>query len=242
VSANAYGIGVPEGTAEAITWLEDALAGHWTGSSYATILGGSSPGQHGTTIVPPGYDPNIDIIQAAIYGAVSCTDPKLLATAAQLIAQWADADSPEVYPVNLTDAQLGLGPLLGRYPGDIYDGGSDSLGRHPWGLCTANVAQLYYEVATEVRASGVVPVDALSEPFFAQVGITSDSSPELAVLALQAAGDAMLQAVVHHSDHLELSEQFDGTSGYEKSVRDLTWSYAAFLSAVRARTGQAVEG
>ena len=45
----------------------------------------------------------------------------------------------------------------------------------------------------------------------------------------------MLRAVVAHSDHLELSEQLDGVTGYERSVRDLTWSYAAFLSAVRAR-------
>ena len=52
----------------------------------------------------------------------------------------------------------------------------------------------------------------------------------------------MLRAVVYHSDHLELSEQFDGVSGYERSVRDLTWSYAAFLSAARARTGLPVQG
>ena len=58
--------------------------------------------------------------------------------------------------------------------------------------------------------------------------------------ALTGAGDAMLRAVVFHSDHLELSEQFDGTTGYEKSVRNLTWSYAAFLSAVRARAGDIV--
>jgi glucoamylase len=45
----------------------------------------------------------------------------------------------------------------------------------------------------------------------------------------------MLQAIVYHSDHLELSEQFDATTGYEKSVSNLSWSYAAFLSAVRAR-------
>ncbi len=30
-------------------------------------------------------------------------------------------------------------------------------------------------------------------------------------------------------------EQFDATTGYEKSVSNLSWSYAAFLSAVRAR-------
>ena len=49
----------------------------------------------------------------------------------------------------------------------------------------------------------------------------------------------MLQAIVYHSDHLELSEQFDASTGYEKSVRNLTWSYAAFLSAMRARAAVA---
>ena len=46
----------------------------------------------------------------------------------------------------------------------------------------------------------------------------------------------MLQAVIFHSDNLELSEQFDATTGYEKSVSNLSWSYASFLSAIRART------
>jgi GH15 family glucan-1,4-alpha-glucosidase len=41
---------------------------------------------------------------------------------------------------------------------------------------------------------------------------------------------------VFHSDHFELSEQFDATTGFEKSVSNLSWSYAAFLSAVRARS------
>ena len=45
----------------------------------------------------------------------------------------------------------------------------------------------------------------------------------------------MLQAIVFHSDHFHLSEQFDKVTGFEKSVQDLTWSYAAYLSAVRAR-------
>ncbi|HJY66405.1 MAG TPA: hypothetical protein VJ254_06730, partial [Streptosporangiaceae bacterium] len=50
-----------------------------------------------------------------------------------------------------------------------------------------------------------------------------------------AAGDQMLQTVIFHSDNLELSEQFDATTGYEKSVSNLSWSYASFLSAVRVR-------
>lgn len=45
----------------------------------------------------------------------------------------------------------------------------------------------------------------------------------------------MMQALLYHSDHFELSEQFDAWTGYEKSVSDLSWSYAAFLSALRAK-------
>jgi glucoamylase len=90
--------------------------------------------------------------------------------------------------------------------------------------------------------AGSAPIDDFSQEFFSQVGITKDTPLAQAAKSLQEAGDAMLEAVLYHSDHLELSEQFDGVSGYEKSVKNLTWSYAAFLSAVRAKTGQNVEG
>jgi len=242
VAANTLGIPVPDGVPGAIAWLERALEVHWNGSCYATMIGGSTPGDPFQPAVPDGYDPNIDIIQASIYGAVSCTDTKLLATAATLVGQWADASSPEVFPINLADAEIGLGPMLGRYPGDLYSGGSDELGDHPWALCTANCAQLYFELASEIETSGKVPLDELSEPFFTRFGVTAATGAGTAAESLRAAGEAMLRAVVFHSDHLELSEQYDGTDGYEKSVRDLTWSYAAFLSAVRALTGQPVEG
>jgi glucoamylase len=165
------------------------------------------------------------------------TDPKILATAAQLRAQWADSSSAYFYPINGTDAAAGRGPLLGRYPGDVYDGDTDALvGDHPWALTTANFAELYYRLATKITASGTVPADSLSATFLSQVGITPATTAADAATALRAAGDAMLQAVVYHSDHFELSEQFDAVTGYEKSVSNLSWSYAAFLSAIRART------
>jgi glucoamylase len=87
-----------------------------------------------------------------------------------------------------------------------------------------------------------VPLDRFSTTFFSQIGVTSATSVPDVVSKLRDAGDAMLAAVIYHSDHLELSEQFDGVTGYEKSVRNLTWSYAAFLSAVRARWSQNVQG
>jgi glucoamylase len=229
VAANAVGIAVPSWLPAALTWLASALDGHWNGEYYQSVL--PVP----TDYRAP-YDPNIDIAQAAIYGAESVTDPRLLATAAQLRAQWADPSSQYIYPINTADAARGLGPMLGRYPGDVYDGDTDALvGDHPWALSTANFAELYYRLAAKITSSRTVPADSLAAPFLAQVGLTASSAPLDAATALRVAGDAMLQAILSHSDHLELSEQFDATTGFEKSVSNLSWSYAAFLSAVRAR-------
>ena len=84
-----------------------------------------------------------------------------------------------------------------------------------------------------------MPVNNLTQDFFGQVGITPATPATGAAALLHSAGDRMLAALVFHSDHLELSEQFDKDNGFEKSVKNLTWSYAAFLSAVRAATGAA---
>lgn len=228
-----FGIVPPAGVDAAVTWLTAALAQHWNGSIYVSMIP-----------APAGYDTNIDIVCAAVYGAIPYTDTRLLASAATIRWQFADPASPDHYPINIADAAQGMGPLLGRYPGDIYDGdmNNETPGDHPWALCTANFAQLYYGLANLIASGTAVPFDAFSAPFFAQIGVTAATAAADAVSALNAAGDAMIRAIIYHSDHLELSEQFDGVSGYEKSVRNLTWSYGAFLSAVRTRTGQSVRG
>ncbi len=228
IAANTIGIAVPGWLPAAVSWLTSALDEHWNGECYQSVLP-----------VPAGYrapyDPNIDIVQAAIYGAESVTDTRLLATAATLRAQWADSGSAYFYPINGDDAQRGIGPLLGRYPGDVYDGDNGArAGDHPWALCTANFAELYYRLAGKIISSGTVPADSLSAPFLAQAGISPGATPAAAAAALRAAADQMLRAIVFHSDHFELSEQFDAVTGFEKSVSNLSWSYAAFLSAVRA--------
>ncbi len=87
-----------------------------------------------------------------------------------------------------------------------------------------------------------MPFDNFSADFFGLIGVAANTPWNEAVTSLQSAGDAMLYAIIFHSDHLELNEQFDGTTGYEKSARDLTWSYASFLSAAWVKTGQGVLG
>jgi glucoamylase len=229
ISGNTLGLPVPAGIDAAREWLRQALQSHWDGDHYVSVLDADHPRDS--------YDPNIDIVMACVYGAVESSDSRLLATAAQLRRQWTDPASPFVYAINSVDASNGRGgPLLGRYPGDVYDGDADDSGTdHPWALCTANFAELYYDLASTITRTGATPIDALSADFFAQVGVGQQTDPGEAVQRLRGAGDDMLQAIVYHSDHLELSEQFDGATGFEKSVRNLTWSYAAFLSAMRAR-------
>ena len=238
IQANTLGIPVPQGIDGAISWLQNVgLPGHWNGTTYISMLPAGNP-------IPAGYDTNIDIVCACIYGGVPCTDTKLLASAAILRYQFANSNSPDVYPINLSDNNQGLGPLMGRYPSDIYDGDTDdhSTGDHPWALCTCNLAQLYYKLANEITQSQSVPYDQFSASFFVQLGVTKTTPPAQAAIALQDAADDMIGAVLYHSDHLELSEQFDGVTGFEKSVKNLTWSYAAFLSAVHEKTGQSVQG
>lgn len=241
--ANALGLAAPDGLDEAVDGLEQALAAHWDEQQqlYRSVPNGTLPGNSVTDLSR--YDPNADVVSAAVYGAVSCTDPKLLATAARVREQYVSGEY--AYPINGADEALGIGPLIGRYPGDVYDGdvGKDrAAGQrgHPWALCTANLAELCYRVAHEFRTGNGVGWDELTGPFFAPLDLDQATVDDHAAAGrvadtLRDAGDRMLRAIVYHSDHYELSEQFDAWTGYEKSVTNLTWSYAAFLSAVRAR-------
>jgi glucoamylase len=102
-------------------------------------------------------------------------------------------------------------------------------------LCTSAFAELYYRVASALEAVEAVPTDPLTTTFMDQIE-GSKASPTDAAQTLRDAGDAMLRGLIFHSDNLELSEQFDRDTGFQRSISNLTWSYASFLSAVRARS------
>ncbi len=229
-----FDIPVPPTAQSATTWLSQQLLSHWSDSSefYVSVL---DPIRLAGDPSAP-YDPAIDPIMASLYGdGIAFSDPKLLATASQVRAQWATGGVAP-YPINAVDASNGRGPMVGRYLGDEYDGLSlTSDTGHPWAVCTCSFAQLYYELAGAINNGMPVPSDPLAATFFRQIGVTaSDPAPQV-VAALRNAGDSMLNAVIYHSNKFELSEQFDQASGYEKSVSNLTWSYAAFLLAIAAR-------
>lgn len=236
---NDCGITVPPGLAAAAAWLRDSLNEHWDGTHYTSLVpvsvsGALAESESGSQP----YDPNIGVVMASVYGGVPFTDTKLLATAGRLIRQWADVASATFFPVNPEDGRFGVGPMLGRYPGDSYDGDISEPGTigHPWPACTCNFAELCYGLAHAICQAGEVPFDSWSADFFAGAAVAGDAGWRDAALALEHRGDMMLRAVVRHSDNLELGEQVDAITGYGKSIRNLTVSYAAFSSAVRRRS------
>ena len=94
----------------------------------------------------------------------------------------------------------------------------------------------------EISNAQKVTITETMKPFFVQIGFKESgtiekSSAEYNGLqnALLIAGDKLMRAIVYHSDHLELSEQFDRTHGTCMSVRSLTWSYSSFIASSRIR-------
>jgi glucoamylase len=70
------------------------------------------------------------------------------------------------------------------------------------------LAITHHYVLEEVQAVRADPERRVSAGFFTQVGVDASTTPAAAAAALQAAGDQMLQAVIFHSDKLELSESY----------------------------------
>ena len=246
LKANTAGIPVPPGVEDAITWLTGALSRHWS-AELGCYLSFEPPWKPDPDHNHDPYDPNSDIVLAALYGTIPAEDErhpflegKLLASASAIRATWTDAESTK-YPINTAGANPGFGPLLGRYPSDYYDGDTNDpqTPGHPWSLCTSAFAELYYRVADDVAETSTVPSDSLATEFLKQAQTSSTDTADSVAHALCKAGDAMLRGLIFHSDDLQLGEQFDRETGFERSLANLTWSYASFLSAVRARPGWA---
>ncbi len=121
-------------------------------------------------------------------------------------------DAARRYGINSrrTDERgVGLGVALGRYPEDRYTG--TGFGEaNPWFLSTLAAAEFFCRLAMDPQ-------------FHA-------SRTRLLMLA-----DRQFNRVHHHMlPDGGMPEQFDRHSGYVRGARDLTWSYASYLTAYRA--------
>lgn len=147
------------------------------------------------------------------------------------------------------DSQAFEGTGIGRYPEDVYDGyGTSPHGGNPWFLCTSSASEILYRTATHISTTSNLTITRTSQPFYAALFASSsldvrpghygpaDAVFHSAVERLVAVGDQFLAVVKAHVDgDGSMSEQFDRSTGFMRGAKDLTWSYGAFVKAVRAR-------
>jgi glucoamylase len=163
-----------------------------------------------------------------------------------------------VYPIN-QPVQKSDPVATGRYPEDVYFGGNvrsacvlsrgselTFFDEQPWYLATLAVAEQLYDALLTWDGLGAIAVTPTSKAFFDQFSsdispgtYRSDSSTYVQLSdAIRAHADGFVKIVARFTPpDGRLAEQFDKKSGNPTSADDLTWSYAATLTAFRSRKG-----
>jgi len=144
-----------------------------------------------------------------------------------------------IYSINSGVAN-NVGVATGRYPEDGYMGGN------PWYLTTLAVAEQLYDSLIVWEQQGSITITATSQPFFVlfspgiATGTISSSSSTFNSLttAVKNYADSFVGVVARFTPSGGgLAEQYSRSNGAPVSAVDLTWSYAALLTAFGARNG-----
>ncbi|KAF8641347.1 hypothetical protein AX16_010045 [Volvariella volvacea WC 439] len=144
-----------------------------------------------------------------------------------------------IYPIN-SGIPANQAVATGRYPEDVYYGGQ------PWYLTTAAVAEQLYDALIVWNQQGSLQVTSTSLAFFRQLSpsITTGTYPASSstfttlTAAVKAYADGFLAVIRTYTPaDGSLAEQYHRNDGHPLSAKDLTWSYAAILTAFGARAG-----
>ncbi|KAG6360537.1 hypothetical protein INS49_011599 [Diaporthe citri] len=126
------------------------------------------------------------------------------------------------------------------YSEDVYYNGN------PWYLTTLAAAEQLYDALMVWKSQGSIEVTSTSLAFFkdfdssvtAGTYQSGSSTYTTLVNAVTAYADGYVNVVATYAaPNGSLSEQFEKSNGSPLSAYDLTWSYAAFLSAAARRAG-----
>ena len=176
-------------------------------------------------------------------------DDRVLATAERLARVFR-----QLYTINQTRTNAkgrALQPGIGRYLEDSYPGAGPRTRGNPWFLGTAALAELCYRSASNWTTAGSLSISQQNLPFLRaalasqgrNINLTAgetvnktDARFAQIIGATIELGDGYLRRVQQHADSSgSLSEQFDRNDGSLQSAQDLTWSYAAVLTAFSQR-------
>ncbi|KAF1989165.1 carbohydrate-binding module family 20 protein [Aulographum hederae CBS 113979] len=214
------------------------LQSFWNGE-YAVANINSNDGRSG-------IDSNTVLTSIAIFDpAAKCDDstfqpcsPKALAN----LKVYADSFR-SIYGVNegIDDSSA---VATGRYAEDVYMGGN------PWYLTTLSCAEQLYAAIAQYNAIGSISVTSVSLPFWSSIlpdaaegTFSSDSDTFKALInATQTFADGFVSiANSRIPEGGAMAEQFDRNTGSPLSARDLTWSYASYVT-MAARRSAALHG
>ncbi|KAK6224731.1 glycosyl hydrolase family 15 [Colletotrichum tabaci] len=201
-----------------------------------------------TQVQRSGKDANVMLGSISVFDiTASCEDPSIqpchsrsLSSFKVLVDSFRNAS---LYPINEGISQ-DKGVALGRYTEDIYFNGN------PWYLITLGAAEFLYDALAQWDAQGHIKVDATSLPFFADLYPSvretayhknSNASGAYTSItgAVRAYADSFIEVAQKYTPaNGSLAEQFDKATGAPLSARDLTWSYASFITMAERRAGQ----
>lgn len=148
-----------------------------------------------------------------------------------------------VYPIN-KDRSASTGVMCGRYPEDIYDGVVQSIG-HAWFICTQAISEILYinaqHYATTLHSIKITPstlsfwskVNSQAKVGTFQRGQAQFESFMKNLWKMADGYLAVCEEYVGKND--QMSEQIDRNGKGMRGARELSWSYASFLSAYAAR-------
>lgn len=236
--------GAGDAYASAVADITNAVESHWNPS-----LG---------TIMPTNNDQRYDDIQTVFASLHSHaedddyyapTDSKALANALYTLNSFKDMYN--INNIGYYSAPLSLGLALGRYAGDVYNGGCNyeeyicpsPCSGQPWFLATNAMGELLYKAVATWKTTSI-SIDSTNKGFFEyfnlnyEIGSYAPHSVDhnTILTVIVHAADSFLQRTQYHTnDAYRLDEQYNQDTGYMMSAGDLVWSYASLVTASGAR-------
>ncbi|KAI8926174.1 Six-hairpin glycosidase-like protein [Entophlyctis helioformis] len=201
-------------------YIGERLDNHWDagrGFVVETLNAGGRSGLNAATLLASIHT---DTASGGVIDQFSPTDDRIQATIPKLVESF-----KQVFPINgatKNGAGLPIGPALGRYSEDIYNGINTSEG-NPWFLCTLANAEIYYRMIVRYKTAGTIKVTDRNLGFFRYIGVQSSLSAGQSYAAssaqfndivnsLAVRGDELVRRVQYHSGNGRLTEQYSNTT------------------------------